>query len=295
MTSTAPMNRSSSDDITNTTLFLSPTSNVPRFDSTMHPFVRRQSLREAARFMRRATSPRTMRETSMLVRETTTEQLKERQSNWTYSKLVVILDIIWNIAFTCLLHMVCVRVEYMRRSRRQRMAYSPFNYREEGILSPGLEVGSEQYVSLAQLEEDCGSNVTKHLETANTMFSFVWWIIGFYWVSLGGQALASGSPSFIGQFLLCIVFLSFDVFFVVFCVALACIIGNEGASKEAINQLSKFKFRKFGDDEKPAGDVQGPVRGIMIECGTDSPMEQVLSHDDVECFICLSSYDDVLS
>lgn len=26
------------------------------------------------------------------------------------------------------------------------------------------------------------------------MFSFVWWITGFYWVSLGGQALARGSP-----------------------------------------------------------------------------------------------------
>ncbi|KAK8533155.1 hypothetical protein V6N12_076434 [Hibiscus sabdariffa] len=296
MTSTTPTNRSSSDDITNTTSFLSPTNSVSRFESTTRPSVRRQSLREAARFMRRATSPRTMRETSMLVRETAAEQLEERQSDWAYSKPVVILDIIWNIAFVamsvgglvlsrdekpnmplrvwiigyalqCLLHMVCVRVEYRRRSRRQRMAYSPFNAGEEGVLSPGSGVGSEQYVSLAQLEEDCGR--------------------------------------------LCIVFLGFDVFFVVFCVALACIIGiavccclpciiailyavadQEGASKEAIDQLSKFKFRKIGDDEKPAGDVQGPVGGIMIECGTDSPIEQELSHDDAECCICLSAYDD---
>ncbi|KAK8626052.1 hypothetical protein V6N13_133704 [Hibiscus sabdariffa] len=204
MNSTAPMNRSSSDDITNTTLFLSPTSSVPQFESTTHPSVRRQSLREAARFMRRATSPRTMRETSMLVRESAAEQLEERQSDWTYSKLVVILDIIWNIAFVYLLHMVCVCVEYMQRSRRQRMAYSPFNSREEGILSPGLGVGSEQYVSLAQLEEDCGSNVTKHLETANTMFSFVWWIIGFYWVSLGGQAWASGFPPALLECCICL-------------------------------------------------------------------------------------------
>lgn len=38
------------------------------------------------------------------------------------------------------------------------------------------------------------SSVAKHLESANTMFSFIWWIIGFYWVSAGGQSLAQASP-----------------------------------------------------------------------------------------------------
>lgn len=99
----------------------------------------------------------------------------------------------------------------------------------------------------------CHDSVAKHLESANTMFSFIWWIIGFYWVSAGGQSLAHVSPllywSVITPFLqwilklmdylvidsnfyycgsncrLCIIFLGFDVFFVVFCVALACIIG----------------------------------------------------------------------
>jgi hypothetical protein len=37
-------------------------------------------------------------------------------------------------------------------------------------------------------------SVAKHLESANTMFSFIWWIIGFYWVSAGGQALSEDSP-----------------------------------------------------------------------------------------------------
>ncbi|TYI34698.1 hypothetical protein ES332_A03G026600v1 [Gossypium tomentosum] len=338
MTSTTPTNRSSADDITNTTPFLSSTTTtVSRPDSAMRPSVRPQSLREAARFMRRATSRRTMREPSMLVRETAAEQLEERQSDWAYSKPVVILDVIWNFAFVavaagvlflsrdenpemplrlwiigyafqCLLHMVCVCVEYKRRRRRQSMEYSRFNAGEDGVLSSGSGVESEQYVTFAQLEEDNGSNVAKHLESANTMFSFVWWITGFYWVSLGGQALARGSPQL---YWLCIIFLAFDVFFVVFCVALACIIGiavccclpciiailyavadQEGASKEEIDQLSKFKFQKIGDNEKPAGDVQGPVGGIMIECGTDSPMEQVLSQDDAECCICLSAYED---
>ncbi|KAM1416095.1 hypothetical protein ACFX2I_007676 [Malus domestica] len=101
---------------------------------------------------------------------------------------------------------------------------------------------------------------------------------------------------------LCIIFLGFDVFFVVFCVALACMIGIEvccclpcifallyavtdqdGASKEDIEQLSKFRFRKV-TNEKVAGDVQGG--------GTDSPIEHVLSQEDAECCICLSCYDD---
>ncbi|RXH83190.1 hypothetical protein DVH24_003688 [Malus domestica] len=101
---------------------------------------------------------------------------------------------------------------------------------------------------------------------------------------------------------LCIIFLGFDVFFVVFCVALACMIGiavccclpcifallyavtdQDGASKEDIEQLSKFRFRKVAN-EKVADDVQGG--------GTDSPIEHVLSQEDAECCICLSCYDD---
>ncbi|XP_022739008.1 E3 ubiquitin-protein ligase At4g11680-like isoform X2 [Durio zibethinus] len=338
MASTSPTNRSSSDDIIDTTPFLSSTSGMSRDESTARRSVRRQSLREAARFLRRASSRRMIREPSMLVRETAAEQLEERQSDWAYSKPVVILDIVWNFAFVavalgvlvlsrderpnmslrlwitgyafqCLLHMVCVCVEYRRRRRRQSVQYRPISAGEEGALSPGSRVDSEQYVTLAQLEQDSGSSVSKHLESANTMFSFIWWIIGFYWVSVGGQALARCSPQL---YWLCIIFLGFDVFFVVFCVALACIIGiavccclpciiailyavadqQEGASKEDIDQLSKYKFRKIGDDEKSAGDVQGPVGGIMTECGTDSPMEHVLSQDDAECCICLSAYDD---
>lgn len=96
------------------------------------------------------------------------------------------------------------------------------------------------------------SNSAKHLESANTMFSFIWWVIGFYWVSAGGQTLSSDSPQLYWYCLffslkvlsfgdclfefvtlvcffltcrLCIIFLGFDVFFVVFCVALACVVG----------------------------------------------------------------------
>lgn len=88
------------------------------------------------------------------------------------------------------------------------------------------------------------------------MFSFIWWIIGFYWVDAGGQDLGQDSPQlywfvsgtaqckispffvlcmrsvqapfdcFYGYICrLCITFLILDVVFVVICVAVACLIG----------------------------------------------------------------------
>ncbi|KFK40526.1 hypothetical protein AALP_AA2G007300 [Arabis alpina] len=284
--------------------------------------VRRQGLREAARLLRHASSGR-MRDSSMLVRESAAEQLEERQSDWAYSKPVVVLDFVWNFAFVvvaivvlvfsndenpnmplrvwivgyglqCMMHMGCVCVEYCRRNRRRR--------RDRSLRS------SSSASSMEDVYLDSNS-FAKHIESANTMFSFVWWIIGFYWVSFGGQELAQGSPQL---YWLCIVFLGFDVFFVVFCVALACVIGiavcyclpciiavlyavaeQEGASKEDIDQLTKYKFRKVADSEKHTVDEEeGEAGGVMTECGTDSPIEHTLPHDDAECCICLSAYED---
>lgn len=89
----------------------------------------------------------------------------------------------------------------------------------------------------------------KHIESANTMFSFIWWLLGFYWVTAGGQELIEGSPQlywfvsfqinglltlYLFEFLLifaglrcrlCITFLAFDVVFVLICVAIACLVG----------------------------------------------------------------------
>ncbi|KAK7251270.1 hypothetical protein RIF29_34317 [Crotalaria pallida] len=311
---------------------------------------RRQGLRQAARFIRQASGQRIMREPSMVVRETAAEQLEERQSDWAYSKPVVVLDILWNFAFVvagatvlvlsvtetpsmplrlwlvgyamqCVLHVVCVCVEYRRRRRNRReglndaasasAAQDGVGVGGSGDLSSGSVEGSGsgsgQYGLLAQLDEE-GTSIAKHLESANTMFSFIWWVVGFYWVSAGGQALAQESPRL---YWLCIVFLGFDVFFVVFCIALACIIGiavccclpciiallyavadQDGASKEDIEQLSKFKFRRFENDEKRAGNNEGPSGGIMTECVAESPIEHDLSDEDAECCICLSAYDD---
>ncbi|KAL0697678.1 hypothetical protein Bca4012_053800 [Brassica carinata] len=295
---------------------------------------RRQGLREAARFLS-SSGGRAMREPSVIVREAAAEQLEERQSDWAYSKPIVVLDIVWNLAFVsvaaavlvmsrnehpiiplrvwllgyalqCVLHMVCVCVEYRRRNRvrtNRRITSSRSSSSSSSSMEEDALVSRRD--SNEQLESE-SSSVAKHLESANTMFSFIWWIIGFYWVSAGGQQLAQESPRI---YWLSIVFLGFDVFFVVFCVALACVIGiavccclpciiavlyavadQEGASKEDIEQLTKFKFRKVGGVNKHTGDEA--QEGIMTECGTDSPLEHTILQEDAECCICLSAYED---
>ncbi|KAL4344509.1 hypothetical protein HN51_062663 [Arachis hypogaea] len=309
-------------------------------------FVRRQSLRQAARFLRQGSGRRSMREPSMVVRETAAAQLEERQSDWAYSKPVVVLDVLWNFAFVvagatvlvlsrnespnvplrlwilgyaaqCIVHVACVCVEYRKRRRRTEQQQQSTSDVVQGVngvgvggsgdLSSGSMEGSGHYLTLAQFDED-GTSMPKHLESANTMFSFIWWVVGFYWVSASGQDLAQEAPLL---YWLCIVFLGFDVFFVVFCIALACIIGiavccclpciiallyavadQEGASKEDIEQLSKFKFQRNENNEKLTDNTQVSAGGVMIECRVDSPIEHVLSDEDAECCICLSAYED---
>ena len=37
-------------------------------------------------------------------------------------------------------------------------------------------------------------SVTKRCESVNTMASFLWWIVGFYWVVSGGDILLQNAP-----------------------------------------------------------------------------------------------------
>ncbi|GMH22489.1 hypothetical protein Nepgr_024332 [Nepenthes gracilis] len=311
---------------------------------------RRASLRGAARIIRRASSSSMMREPSVRVRETAAEQIEERQRDWAYSKPVVILDLLWNTVFVmvsisvlilsrdeintvplrlwvvgyavqCALHMVCVCVEYRRRRElpQGRNVGGSDGWRSGGdsytsganrsnSSSSGSEGGYFGEFVASQREDEDNTSMAKHLESANTMFSFIWWIIGFYWISSAGETLAQDAPKL---YWLCITFLAFDVFFVIICVAVACVIGiaiccclpciiailyavadQEGATKEDIECLPKYKFRRIGDFEKQNGEIQESFGGIMTECDSDMPIVHVLSLQDAECCICLSSYED---
>ncbi|CAM6049783.1 unnamed protein product [Sphagnum compactum] len=289
----------------------------------------------AARYLRRAGGRRIMREPSMLVRESAAEQLEERQSDWAYSRPVVVLDLIWNLAFVhvalavlmlskdekprtplrvwvlgyslqCILHMLCVCCEYRRR-RHQRTSANP----SSANLSQSPPSPDSEHDGEAAFDNDAGPpDLAKRLESANTMFSFVWWIIGFYWITARGQALPTEAPHL---YWLCVVFLAFDVFFVVFCVALACVIGiavccclpciiailyavadQEGASEEDISALAKFKFQRTNHSlEKGSGEKPGALAGVMSLVGSsDCVTDRAISGEDAECCICLSPYDD---
>ncbi|KAK9749359.1 hypothetical protein RND81_02G120400 [Saponaria officinalis] len=243
---------------------------------------------------------------------------------------------LWLVGYgvQCVVHMVCVCVEFKRRREasgaRVRVSSSMsigsgigsnlnLNVNSESNLdsrsnsssnsssSGSLDGDFVEFVPESR-QDDENTSVAKHLESANTMFSFIWWIIGFYWVSSGGQMLADDAPKL---YWLTITFLAFDVFFVVICVIVASIIGiavccclpciiailyavadEEGATKEDIERLPKYTFRRLGEIEKPNGEIQESFGGIMIECDTETPIEHALSADDAECVICLCSYDD---
>ncbi|KAL2892284.1 hypothetical protein RDABS01_008193 [Bienertia sinuspersici] len=347
---------------------LSPSSGDRSFQSRSRRISGRAGIRGAARFLRRANSRRMISEQSVTVRESAAQQIEERQSDWAYSTPIVVLDLLWNTIFVlvaivmmiissnentevplrlwligygfqCILHMVCVCVEYKRRREIARPRFGSSNGWSVGAgpslgsssnLNVNVNSGSNRssYVnsrsnssSSASLEGDAidfsaephqdedNTSVAKHLESANTMFSFIWWIIGFYWVSSGGPTLADDAPKL---YWLTITFLAFDVFFVVICVVVACIIGiavccclpciiailyavadQEGATREDIDRLPRYKFRRLGQIEDKSGEIQG-FGGIMTQCDTDTLIEHALSEEDSVSLVNTCKNTDVI-
>ncbi|XP_050231459.1 E3 ubiquitin protein ligase RIE1 [Mercurialis annua] len=268
---------------------------------------------------------------SMLVRETAARELEERRADWGYSKPVVALDVIWNTAFVvvsltmliltakenpdtpiriwicgyalqCLVHVVLVWLEFRRRnSRRVR------DEERQPPLSEAENVDSEDDDGSDRVSGSSSrSTVTKRCESVNTMVSFLWWIVGFYWVVSGGDELLQNAPRL---YWLAVVFLAFDVFFAIFCVVLACLIGialccclpciiailyavagQEGASDADLNILPKYRFQVTDDVDKPSA---GAGKMVPIDMSSEYlANERVLLHEDSECCICLCSYED---
>ncbi|KAM0993455.1 hypothetical protein FF1_009104 [Malus domestica] len=51
-------------------------------------------------------------------------------------------------------------------------------------------------------------------------------------------------------------------------------------TKEEIDRLPKYKFRKIPDFDKVNGEIQESFGGVMNECDTTTPTEHVLSPED---------------
>ncbi|CAN6675394.1 unnamed protein product [Malus baccata var. baccata] len=272
---------------------------------------------------------------SMLVRETAARELDERRADWGYSKPVVALDMMWNTAFVvvsvvmlfwtkderpntpirlwicgyvlqCIVHVVLVWVEYRRRNniaRRLSRRNQEAQQEEHQVDIEAVDTDDEE--AAGELTNFTRSSVSKRCKTVNTMVSFLWWIVGFYWVVSGGEVLLQNAPHL---YWLAVVFLAFDVFFAIFCVVLACLIGvalccclpciiailyavagQEGASEADLSILPKYRFR-MSSEEKPSVGA-----GKMIPVETSSgylAVERVLLSEDAECCICLSPYED---
>ncbi|KAJ4909788.1 hypothetical protein Rs2_04409 [Raphanus sativus] len=301
----------------------SPSSSPTMSDSTSPLLRPRQSprLRQPLLAALRASG---RRGASMVVRETAAQELEDRRADWGYSKPVVALDMLWNTAFVvvaavilfisknenpnvpirvwicgyalqCLVHVVLVWLEFRKRR----------SMRGGGDLEAGEGSGRGRDSD----DEDGDERIlsTKTCESMNTIVSFVWWIVGFYWLVSGGDILVQNATHL---YWLAFVFLAFDVFFAVFCVVLACLIGialccclpciiallyavagQEGASEADLSILPKYKFQMMNNGEKQS---DGGGKMIPMEAaGTEySGNERVLLAEDADCCICLSSYED---
>ncbi|KAI4300948.1 hypothetical protein L6164_034273 [Bauhinia variegata] len=229
-----------------------------------------------------------------------------------YSKPILVLDLVWNLAFVlvvagvllstlnerpstplrlwlcgyayvCILHMGFVYFEYRRRTNDYHAA-------EMGLSS------SQRW-----------NSILKKLESMNTLASSVWWVFGFYWIVMGGQALLQDCPRL---YWLTVVFLAFDVFFIIFCIGMACIIFfalfcfvpivalayaikmREGASDEDIRSLPKYRFSQSNLLVRVDEDQKQVVKA-RIDPGNSNYLSELSLHpDDSECCICLSPYVD---
>ncbi|KAJ4764053.1 hypothetical protein LUZ62_074428 [Rhynchospora pubera] len=261
---------------------------------------------------------------SMLVRETAAQQLERRRSDWAHSRPVVALDIAWNVAFVaiavavlavtgdekpgtpirvwivgygiqCLVHVVLVWTGFRRRRSSRR---------------PGLEErirdDSEDDESESGEEEPESRSFVKKCESVNTMVSFFWWVVGFYWIVSGGDQLMQSAPRL---YWVTVIFLAFDVFFAIFCVALACFIGialccclpcviallyafagQDAASDADLTILPRYKYTESSETGEKSSD-EGIMVPVLNNSGT-STSERILLREDAECCVCLATYED---
>ncbi|KZV48772.1 Alpha-L-arabinofuranosidase 1 [Dorcoceras hygrometricum] len=236
-----------------------------------------------------------------------------------YSKPFLFLDMVWNMAFVlvsvfvilttiqerpstplrlwisgyavqCILHMGFVWAEYQRRSIDDFGGFQDFHF--HGVFS---------FSSLRH------NRVIEKLESINTVLSSIWWVFGFYWIVVGGQLLVQDSPRL---YWLSVLFLAFDVFFLIFCIAVASIVFlvlfccfpilatvayvmtiGDGASENDIRSLPKYLYRHqnhtFEDERK-----QVQLTVTPLSSHNNSMAELILPPEDSECCICLYKYID---
>ncbi|MQL96256.1 hypothetical protein Taro_028933 [Colocasia esculenta] len=269
---------------------------------------------------------------------------------------------VWILGYAlhCLVHVGFVCFEYRRRQRRRiggrdRWEVEAGDEEEEDegsyenqqssfLLVPRLSAEKMGVYTAGFANVDVSSWVMKKLESANAVISFFWWMLGFYWIVVGGPALLQDAPrlycmsehsgtncmitlhqhqqqdgllqpqyyngnrSLLSVNIYCflqincrltVVFLAFDVFFAVFCILLACIIGvalccclpciiailyavtgQEGASDADLSSLPRFRFCRTNESELMCIDKDYTVAISVAEENCNSTSDHSFSPED---------------
>lgn len=223
--------------------------------------------------------------------------------DYPYFKPFMVLDLIWNLGFVLVsvFVLLCSVGEKPSTPLRvwilgyalQCLLHVGFVYYEHQRLFNGGAHGG-----VMMFEGHSHRSIVKKLESANTIASSFWWVVGFYWIVAGGPSLLQDSPSL---YWLTVVFLALDVFFMIFWIGVACVIClalfccipivaiayamtiREGASEDEIRQLPTYRFHN----------PYAPRMSASVEFGSMPAINELsFQPEDAECCICLTAYSD---
>ncbi|KAG5043183.1 hypothetical protein JHK87_007098 [Glycine soja] len=219
-----------------------------------------------------------------------------------YSRAVLVLDMVWNLAFVVVAAGVLLSTLRERPSTPLRLWLCGYAF--ECVLHMAF-VYFEFRTGIRDSFSHTAYSIVKKLEPMNTLASSVWWIFGFYWIVVGDQALLEDSPRL---YWLTVVFLAFDVFFIIFCIGMACIVFfalfciipiialayamriREGASEEDILSLPMYRFSQSNSLVMVDDNKKQLIKGRVDSCNGSHMSELSLHPDDSECCICLCPY-----
>ncbi|KAF3441418.1 hypothetical protein FNV43_RR15332 [Rhamnella rubrinervis] len=227
-----------------------------------------------------------------------------------YSRPILVLDVVWNFAFVMVSMVVLLSTFKERPSTPLRLWI--LGYSLQCILHVGFVYFEYQRKWCADIvglhavsSSRSHTSNAKRLDSINKMMSSIWWIIGFYWIVVGGQPLLQNSPRL---YWLTMVFLAFDVFIIIFCIGMACVIFfvlccyrsivafvyamiiREGASEDEIRTLPKYRFRQLNPFGTFDYDKKLEIVGERLEAGNSSHInELVLCSEDSVSTVSQSS------
>ncbi|EPS69634.1 hypothetical protein M569_05133 [Genlisea aurea] len=223
------------------------------------------------------------------------------------SRPFLFLDMLWNLAFILVSVLVLLATFHEQPSTPLRLwicvyalqcllhvgfVWNEYLKRNHGFDSSGVQ---EFYVLwVFPFSSFCYSSIIKKLEMMNTVVSSIWWVFGFYWIVIGGPSLLQDSPRL---YWLSVIFLAFDVFFMIFSIAMASFLFlllfccfpmlvyamkiDGRASENEIASLPRFCFRQQ-QQQACCSDAAKREHDHLV----------LLQPEDSECCICLYKYVD---